>query len=172
MWFGESVFRLLKEQLLPEVTQVKVDVAGLKGDVAGLKVEVQGLKVEVQGVKSSLDLLVTRLETMERESQRRFELVDKRFDEQAAESARRYELIDRQIELVDKRLERLEAAGPIITDRLQGLTEAVGKLSILGDYVRRVDEIGLEVRELRRRFDEADRRYATEVLPRLPKTGS
>ena len=55
---------------------------------------------------------------------------------------------------------------------VQQLTKAVGALSLLGDYVKRVDELAVELRALRRRQDDYEHRIALEVLPRLPKTGT
>ena len=158
MSFSDAALALLKDRLLPEIGELRKDVGGIK-DVLGA--------------------MLTRLESLERESVRRFEQMDKRFEqidkrieETSADHARRMDLLDRRIELVEGKLERLGERVETQGERIGQLTDAVGRLSLLGDFVKRVDEMSAELRELRRRQDTADRRLADEVLPRLPRTGS
>lgn len=165
MSLADAVLEILKDQLLPEVREMK----------------------------QALVSVAFRLDTSEKETARRFDLVDRRFeqvdrrfeqmdrrfeqmDQRFEQMDQRFEQMDRRIEqqgaeharrmdLLDKRIEHLEASSAVTGDRLAQLADAVGRLTLLGDYVRRVDELAAELRELKRRFTD-------EVLPRLPKTGS
>ena len=165
MSLGDAVLEVLKDQLLPEVRQMKLAIVAQSG---------------------ALEAITTRMDIAEKESTRRFDLVERRFeqiDRRFEQIDRRFEQIDRRFEqieqrieqqgaeharrmdLLDARIERLETSSGAVADRLADLTDAVGRLTLLGDYVRRVDELAAEVRELKRRM-------ADEVLPRLPKTGT
>lgn len=161
MSFGEAALKLLKEQMLPEVVEIKQFMSN---------------SARIQ------EALVLRLERMEKESALRFELIDKRFEQvdkrfeqverRFEQVDKRFEQIDKQLELIDKRIERLETAVTGVREDMTGLKESMARLGLLADYVRRVDEMASELRELRRRQDAFERRLLDEVLPRLPKVGT
>ncbi|MBI4872784.1 MAG: hypothetical protein HY814_14605 [Candidatus Riflebacteria bacterium] len=186
MSLPETVLKVLKEQMLPEIGELKQGLVEVKDTLAGI--------VRVQ------EALIARLDRAEEESARRFALMEKRFeqvdarfeqmDKRFEQMDKRFEQMDkrieqievqmkasaaehsRQMELLDKRMDRLETTVHFQSERLVEVREAVGRLSLLGDYVRRIDDMAAELRELRRRQEELERRVQTELLPRLPKPAS
>ncbi|MBI3890883.1 MAG: hypothetical protein HY303_05075 [Candidatus Wallbacteria bacterium] len=159
---AEAVAEAIKKTLLPEIAELKLSTA----------------KIAVV-----LDATVARLDRMQQEMDRRFDLVDKRFEQ----IDKRFEQIDKRIEQVDRRIDETRAEHSKRMDLLEARvvevrsqvvrvaerqekdSETIGRLALLGDYVRRIDEMAVEMREQRRRLDELERRLGAKPAGRLPR---